>query len=233
MGYYTVKNANSSENYKGFIRLSTPKGDLNYPFSAGYRVVPPSAAVSATQMSDFYIGVDNPVEINAAGVQADQVSAGISNGSIVPRGNGKYVVRVRRAGTARVSVSAKVNGETMAMGSKEFRVKRIPDPVPGVSGKKSGGKSTKGALRTGTYLYAKKADGFDFDANFNVLGFKVRIENRGKIETAKTSGNAITGQQFGLILKLRPGGTVVFEDIVAKGPDGERRRLPPVVLIIQ
>lgn len=233
-GYYQVANAAvGTHNYKGFIKLKTPDGDKNYGFKAGYRIVPPSATVSATKMNVFYIGVPNPVKISAPGVQADQISASITNGSISPKGNGEYVVNVRGGQTCRVNVSGDIGGSSRTLGSEEFRIKKIPDPVPGVAGQPSGGRISTGALRTGTFVYAQKAAGFDFEANFRVTKFSVQIDDRGKTKSQATTGNAITGQQYALISTLRPGGSVVFTDIVAVGPDGDPRRLPPVVLKIQ
>ena len=73
----------------------------SFPFSTEYQVAAPSVSVSATKMNVFYIGVDNPVEITAAGTPADKVSASIGGGSIRKVGGSNYIVKVKRAGKTR------------------------------------------------------------------------------------------------------------------------------------
>ena len=87
----------------------------------------PTATVSADKMNVFYIGVDNPVSISVPGVPNDRVRASITNGTIIPKGNGKYIVRVSQGTKSVVNVTAEMNGKMMSMGSAEFRVKRVPD----------------------------------------------------------------------------------------------------------
>lgn len=234
-GIYHLKSPSVGQyNYKGFIRLSTPKGNLNYDFKAGYRIVPPSATVSATKMNVLYIGVDNPIKVSAPGVQADQVNATLAgNGSLTPRGNGEYIARVRGGTTCKINVSATIDGRATSMGSMDFRIKKIPNPTGGAVGQTSGGRAPMNAFRPGAFVFARNDPNFEFEANFNVTRFQVRVDDKGNTITKPANGNKITAEQFAAIQKLRPGGTVVFEKIVAVGPDGDPRNLPPVVITIQ
>ena len=52
----------------------------------------------------------------------DRVRASITNGTIIPKGNGKHV-RVSQGTKSVVNVTAEMNGKMMSMGSAEFRSK--------------------------------------------------------------------------------------------------------------
>jgi hypothetical protein len=88
----------------------------------------PVAAVSATKMNMFYVGVDNPVEIAVSGFPADSVEVAITSGTIEQVGHGQYIVKDQKPGQTTVSVSVRTQGASMLVGEKTFRVSRIPDP---------------------------------------------------------------------------------------------------------
>jgi gliding motility-associated protein GldM len=107
-----------------------------------YEVGERSVTVSASKMNVFYIGVDNPVEVSAAGVPSAQIKVSMDGGNISRNGDGTYTVNVTSVGKANVRVSAPgVNY------SKEFRVKRIPDPTPKLGGKERGGSIGNGTFK--------------------------------------------------------------------------------------
>lgn len=75
------------KNWGGVIRLKSPvTGDtVEYAFKSEYQVVVPSVSVSPTKMNVFYIGVNNPVDITAAGVPADKLSVRMSGGGLLQK----------------------------------------------------------------------------------------------------------------------------------------------------
>lgn len=216
----------------GILQLTNPDGSkLKRPFTAEYQVGEPSAAVSPTKMNVFYLGVENPVSISVSGVPADKISVSMTNGNITRSGGG-YIVKPTAVGTARVNVSANVDGRSSSMGSFEFRVKRVPDPVAKVDGK-SGGNITKARLMAQLAVLADM-DQFDFDLKFRITGFTVTASGRGGFENApkkSTSGN-ITSEQKDLINTAARGAKVLFENITALGPDGSTRNLNSIVFTI-
>jgi hypothetical protein len=52
--------------------------------------------VSASKMNVFYIGVDNPVEVSAAGVPSAQIKVSMDGGDISRNGDGTYNVNVNQ-----------------------------------------------------------------------------------------------------------------------------------------
>lgn len=240
VGKYVVPATSvGNKKYAAIIKVKKPDGTYkDYPLIVNgkheveYTVAKPSAVISPTKMNVLYIGVNNPIDISVAGFSADKVSAGISSGSLSRKGGSSYIARVRKAGKCRISVSATDdNGNKRSMGSQEFRVKRVPNPVAKVGGKK-GGKIPKNVLLAQGGVKAD-LENFDFDLKFIVVGFTVSA-NVGGFEKSKNSGSyRLTGAQLNLIRKQKRGSRVTFENIRAKGPDGTVRKLNSISLKIK
>ncbi len=219
--------ARSSIKWGGLVKIKSPEGiEAFYPFDAEYQVAEASAVISPTKMNVFYLGVDNPVEISVAGVPADKVRAGITNGSISKSGAG-YIVKPRQMGNAFVSVEAQVDGKWRSMGQMEFRVKKVPDPVAKVAGRK-GGLIDKNLLAAQIVVQADMEQ-FDFDLKFQITEFKVSANQGGFQKDEASKSNRITPGQLDIIRNLSKGQKVYFEDIKAVGPDGTVRELSTLV----
>jgi diadenosine tetraphosphate (Ap4A) HIT family hydrolase len=170
-------------------------------------------------MNVFYIGVANPVDISASGVAKDQLNVSISNGSISKSKDG-WEVNVKKPGKAVVNVAAKVDGRSKTMGSMEFRVKRIPTPVPEVAGKTSGAVN-KGKLAASLGIVAKM-ENFEFDVRVVVDSYMFTyVAANGLTQEERVSGPRFNDAVKQALRNLRPGSRVTFESIMAKMPDGE------------
>ncbi len=234
MGRYSVNTSSAGVfKVKGQIELLAPGSTteiLKYPFEKEYQVAVPSVSVSPTAMNVFYIGVDNPVEITAAGTPADKLSVGISGGgSITRKGNG-YNVRVKVPGEVIITVSA--DGRTL--GSKKFRVKSVPDPVTTVGGDKSNWKGGTMAQSTLVALNGINAtlENFDFALSFDITQFDVTCNIGGFDETQKSNSRTFTAAQKNLIRQAKRNSRVIIENVKARGPAGDTRKLNDVVLKI-
>ncbi len=215
----------------GVIKVVSPAtGDtLKYPFKSEYTVAAPSISVSPTKMNVFYIGVPNPVDITASGVPADKVVVTLSGagGNITPKGEGKYEVMVKQTGKVTINVSAKMENGTKNLGSKEFRVKVVPDPIATVG---TNPVNMKGGLITINEMSAQTGvkallENFDFDLNFQVTGFTVSATIKGFEQEAKANSASFTAEQKQLIRTAGTGKKIYVEDIQARGPDGSIRKL--------
>lgn len=194
-----------------------------------YEVGERSVTVSASKMNVFYIGVDNPVEVSAAGVPSAQIKVSMDGGNINRNGDGTYTVNVSSPGKATVRVSApNINY------SKEYRVKRFPDPVPLLGGTLQGGGVGNGTFKSHSALIPILRD-FDFDAKCNMAGFTiVRVAKRQDPESAANQGATINGNAKTIQGKAAPGDKFVFQEIKCKCPgDGAARNLGQLVFDIQ
>ena len=217
-------------NYSGVIKIKNPstKEYNPYYFDFDYKVASPSTTISATAMNVFYIGVDNPVDIAASGMPKDQIQASISNGSISKSKEG-WVVRVTKPGKAVVNVAATLDGERKNMGSMEFRVKKIPTPTPEIAGKSSGSVNKNQLANTAGII--AKMENFEFDVRVVVDSYMFTyVAANGLSREVNVKGPRFTDEVKNILRRIKPGSRVTFENIKAKMPDGELRKLPPIVL---
>lgn len=192
-------------------------------------ITPPDhvAVVSPTKMNVFYIGVDNPVSASITGLREDQTKASISSGSMTKQGPGNYVVRVTEPGTANVTVSGTKKDGSAISKSVEFRIKRIPDPIPRI-GKLSGGSMPSGEFKAQQGLRAA-LDDFVFDAKFDVKSFEITRAAKGAdLEINLNGGAMFDGKSRSMIDKAKPGDIYYFDKIKVVGPDGTQRILSSI-----
>ena len=218
-----------SKKYSAIIKVKTPTGEYkSYPIKdIEYTVTQPMAVVSPTKMNVMYIGVENPLDISVSGFTDDKVSATISQGSLSKSGKG-WVAKVSTAGEATISVSAKdAEGKAKSMGQSKFRVKRVPDPVAKVAGKKEG-MIPKNLLAAQTGVVAD-LENFDFDLRFTIKGFTVSATIKGFEQVKASPSNVLTSEQKELINRVDKGQKVYFDEIKAVGPDGSKRSLSPII----
>jgi len=232
-GKYTVGTGSEGVfTWVGTIRVKQTDGSIKEYKTAPqtYQVARPSAVVSPDKMNVLYIGVPNPLSISAPGIPKEKLRVSISGGGSIGGSAGKYVANVTSIGEATVSVSGELSpGKTQVLGSTLFRVKRIPDPKPMFAGK-SGGKTSAANIRAQERLFAK-LENFEFDAKFNVTRFTLYIiRPRQDAVIMSTSSGDLSAQMRAAMNTVTPGTTVVFQDIIAVGPDGTQRGLDPIVL---
>jgi gliding motility-associated protein GldM len=232
-GVYSVPtNREGIFSWTGVIKVKQTDGSFKEYRTPqqSYQVARPSAVVSPDKMNVLYIGVNNPISVSAPGTPTDKVRVSMSGGSISSAGAGKYNVRVSSPGTARISVSAEVApGKTQTLSSTEFRVKRIPDPIAKFAGKTGGSMATV-ALKAQNALFAK-LDNFDFDASFKVTKFTMILAKpRADAIVLSTSGGQLSSSMSSALNGIVPGTRVIFDNIVAVGPDGTSRQLNAVAL---
>ncbi len=229
---YTARNGVGEHTLTGYIVHTNPTTGKETKVEmkpVKYSVAAPSATVSADKMNVLYIGVDNPLSVSAAGIPLKDVSASCPGCGLKKSGPGKYIARPTKQGKVTVSITA--NGKTM--GTQEFRIKRIPDPVPMIGTKRNGQPISTGELGAQTYLRAV-LDGFDFDAKFNVLSYDMMLAAPGKASVRhRANGPNFTAEMKRDIGRVRPGWFIVCYNIKAKGPDGSTRNLGSVVYPIR
>jgi hypothetical protein len=183
------------------------------------------------KMNVFYIGVDNPVTVAAAGYSVEDVSLSIP-GATVTGGKGHYVIRVDKPGNIEVAINAKTkDGPVKKVGGMPIRVKRIPNPIPSVNNITSGGISA--ALFRAQIAPAARLDAFDFDAKFTIVSFSYMMLPKGKDILGPYVVNNRGGCRFTdnqdvvkAMQRARAGDRVFIEEIKAVGPDGQTRTLP-------
>jgi len=219
--------------WSGLLEVTGPDGNtFRRPFNHEYEVAQPNVVVSPTKMNVFYRGVDNPVDISIPGISMDKITANIDGGGSIRRSGGAFTVIPGRGNMCNVTVFAEIEGNRRRMGTREFRVRDVPDPIPGVRGVGSR-IVNKNELAASLAVEARMPESFDFDLSFSITGFTVMATVGGFTRTAVSNNQLITDDQRRLFDGLRSGQTVNIIDITAVGPDGKTRNLNDIVYRIR
>ncbi len=220
--------------WKGTMTMKGPDGNpYTSDISGSYNVNQPNVVISPIKMNVFYEGVDNPVEISVPGVSASDIIVSMSNVNKRKKGD-TWIVKPNPGSAGKkstISVSVELDGgKTQRIGSQQFRIKRVPNPVAMVAGV-TGGKVRKNVILAQQAVFAEMED-FDFDLEFKVTSFTVSALKGGFIVDERSKSNKLTQAQKDLIGGLSRGSKVSFESIRAKGPDGSTRSLGTVTLVV-
>lgn len=228
--------------YKGYLEVTAGDGTVSkLPFESSYTVMEPAATVSATMMNVLYAGIDNPIEISVPGVPQGEVSATMSNGSLVKSGD-HWVARPGKVGdNAVVTVTAQMDGRPMTVGSSTFRVRKLPDPTPyvafndasGHEARFKGGKGfPKAQLLASPGIGAAIDDGL-LNIQFKVISFEtVFFDSMGNAIPEVSDGAQFSQRQKDSFKRLSRGKRFYISRVKATGPDGITRDLAPIEVIV-
>lgn len=213
--YETTTQGIGEKPFKVSINVKNPlTGEVkNYSKDFKYEVGQRAVAISLDKMNVFYIGVDNPISVSAAGVPTSQVQVNATGVTLNSTGGGKYNVRGTTPGDATITVSG--GGASQAF---KYRVKRIPDPVPTLGMKFRGGNLGNGEFKAQGGVIPV-LENFDFDAKCDVVGFEFTyLAKRQDPVTEMNPGPRWSGSVASLVQKAKPGDTYLIDDVKVKCP---------------
>jgi gliding motility-associated protein GldM len=229
-----VYKANTSEpgvfKWSGLIKYKTPDGIFkDYKFEQSYQVTRPGITMSATRMNVFYRGLDNPFDI-ASGIPKEDLEIEMTNGKVTKSGD-TFIIRPtdldEQGKKTKVSVYANISGTRKLVGTTDWRVKKVPDPVAQVAGS-SGGDIRRERLQVEDGVMAVLED-FDFDFKYKVTEFEIQTTITGGYIDRKTSkSNRFTPEQKEQLRRVQPESIVYISNIKAVGDDGSTRDLDPI-----
>jgi gliding motility-associated protein GldM len=186
----------------------------NYSKEFKYEVGQRSVAVSLDKMNVFYIGVENPISVSAAGVSSNDVKVSASGVAVKSGGGGgKFIVTATTPGEATLTVSGGGASQTF-----KYRVKRIPDPVPMLGAKHRSKAMANGEFKAQGGI-ASVLENFDFEAKCDIVGFEATyLPKRQDPISAVNSGARWNSQVQDYINKAKPGDAYFFDEIKCKCP---------------
>jgi len=242
--YETVAGASGKYDYTGYLEV--PHGDgtvTRHDFTSSYTVIEPTATVSATMMNVLYAGIDNPVSISVPGVANANVSATMTNGTLIRKGD-SWVARPANVGQeAVITVNAEMDGRRMDMSRTNFRVRKLPDPTPFIiytdaQGNRDRYRSGSGGIAKATL---RQSPGIEaaiddelLDIAFNVESFEtVFFDSMGNASIERSNGAAFSQRQLDRFARMRPGQRFYISAVRASGPDGIVRTLTPIEVIVK
>ena len=222
--------------WSGLIKYKTPGGVIkSYPFRQEYQVTQPSVTMSATRMNVFYRGLDNPFDVGAGGIPHENLEVTMTNGKVLQRGDA-FIIQPNeldeQGRRTTVTVHAKIGNERRLLGSTNWRVKRVPDPIAKIAGQ-AGGSIRKERLLAEDGVLAELED-FDFDFKYTVTQFRVEISAAGGyVNFFESPSNRFTDEQKNQFRRLNPNSLIYIANIKAIGSDGVTRDLDPISFKIQ
>lgn len=187
-----------------------------------YEVGVSSVTVAADKMNVFYIGVDNPISVAAAGISSNDIAVTVSGsggGSISGSGS-KYVVKATQATPANQFCNIVVTNKKTGAKITEvpFRVKRIPDPQARMTNNKTNGSVGSGEMKAMTGLMAV-LDGFDFDARCEIQGFTIWFTAPRQDPVSNlNNGGRFDARTMALMQQAKPGASYQFIDVKGRCP---------------
>lgn len=187
----------------------------------------PKIAVEVVKMNVFYIGVDNPLRVAVDGVPSNELVLRIDNGGIITGADGSYNVVVTKPGGATITVLRKVGDTEELISTQQYRVKRVPDPVPRLNDNTKGGAISKEALLERKGIIAL-LENFDFDAGCKVVSYELTVIPQGQNPISMhNSGSEFTSNARELLSRLAGlQDAVFFDDIKIQCPgDGALRNI--------
>ena len=225
--------------FSGYILMKGKDGEeIRRNFSQKYTVlpVPKTATVAADLMNVLYAGYANPVSISVPGVPANAISATMTGGSFVAKGNGHFVATPSAVGKdVTIHVTARDKGQVRSLPPFVFHVRKLPDPTAYIAmgtDRFKGGALSKGALMGATTIHAAIDDGL-LDIPFKVLGFEtVFFDNMGNAIPLASAGSNFSERQREEFRKLSRNRRFYISHIKAVGPDGITRNLPAAMEVI-
>ncbi|MCO6459878.1 MAG: gliding motility protein GldM [Saprospiraceae bacterium] len=214
--YSVTATAPGIKKYNAKISLTNPvtKKVETYSGDFEYEVGLRSATVSPDKMNVFYVGVDNPITVAAAGVSSNDLKVSVTNGTARNTGRGKYDIRVSDPGA---TCTVTLSGGGLTASSFPFRIKRIPSPVAYIANKLGG------ALGNGQFAAQRgiepRLEGFEFDARCEIQGFVMTYVARRQDPVIVTNpGGTFGGKVKELISRAKPGDMYIFDNVKAKCP---------------
>lgn len=225
--------------FSGYILMKGKDGEeIRRNFSQKYTVlpVPNTATVAADLMNVLYAGYANPISISVPGVPANAISATMTGGSFVAKGNGHFVATPSAVGKdVTIHVTARDKGQVRSLPPFVFHVRKLPDPTAYIvmgTDRFKGGALSKGALMGATTIHAAIDDGL-LDIPFKVLGFEtVFFDNMGNAIPLASAGSNFSERQREEFRKLSRNRRFYISHIKAVGPDGITRKLPAAMEVI-
>lgn len=219
--------------WSGLLEVTAPDGSkLRRPFNHEFEVAQPNVVVSPSKMNVFYRGVENPVEISIPGISMDRLSVNVDGGGTIRKIRDGFEVIPGRGNVCNVTVFAEIEGQRRNMGTRQFRVRDVPDPTAAVRNI-TARIVDKNELAASLAVEARMPMGFDFDLSFNITSFTVMATVGGFTRTAISNSQLINDEQRRIFESLRSGQTVNIIDVKAVGPDGRVRELNDIVYRIR
>lgn len=190
--------------------IDTTRISKIFSFYAGRR---PFAQIQPEYGQFLYAGVDNPLFLEAPGIDPGSIRITAGGAQLRASGTGRFSIRPERPG--RVNLQIDVPGEPPAVFG--FDARPLPDPVPGLGDSLHGGRVSRQALAGQTALRAHFPEDFDFQENIEIAGFHLtRYRRREDPVECNNAGQVFSPEIRQILSSIQTGDRLVFDDILVQ-----------------
>lgn len=200
----------------------------------------PSGNVSSKLMNILYAGVNNPIHITVPEMARNELKVSMVNGRISEK-EGEWTVLPEIGAAESTIILSKVSeGKETEIGRYVFKVRPLPDPQPFISYTNDNGNvanyygavpiNKKYLLNINSIGALSSAEEFQF----SVLEFEVVLkkeDNTTLYESQK--GNRLSDEQMHIVREAGKGDRLYITSIVVLGPDGKKREVQPVEIVVK
>lgn len=193
------------------------EGRGTFEYEVGVR----SASVAADKMNVFYIGVNNPITVSAAGVPSQQLKVSCSGAKMTGSG-AKRTITATKPGKCVITLS----GGGLPATKFDFRVKKIPNPSAYLTNGKMGGTIRPGTMRAQGGIMARLDESFQFDAKCSIQSYDLYYtpKRQDPIPILKQRGGKFAGKVKKAIAGAKVGDTYQFVGVKARCPGDQTGR---------
>lgn len=178
----------------------------------------------------MYMGIDNPIQIQASEIELSSIETEIDFGEVIPFG-GKYYLRFPKEGLARLKVYSRNSDGRYLVVQKTYKVVKLPNPVVTIDGK-SGGSISQKILQVQDKLNTSSTL-VENEGVYNILSYEViRVHRRGK-ESVINRGYVFSYETRKLLKETNSGDLIIIDNIKVKATDGTLKDVNPVVFSIR
>ena len=181
-----------------------------------------------------YQYLPTPVTIFAKDKKFTDLRVSTDNGTI-EKGDGYYTLYPSKVGIATITVKVKENNKLKLIGTSDFRVRVLPEPVLKIGS----GKDSVPAIEIASQLYSRA----EIDDNNNIIcsewfrytvdSFTIQIIKDTSVTAPHVNiGNKLDDITKELLKKLSPNDKILLTNIRVTGSDGSKRHAKPRVLTI-
>jgi len=184
--------------------------------------------IGPTTMNILYKGIKNPIAFAIPGISSGKIWFTADQRADIFMEPGDYSIIPYTTGQLNINLSRIIETDTILLGTRTFRVKPLPAPVPYVAGKNSG-YILKSELVNTDGIRVVTAD-FDFDVEYEIIGYRIEGELKQGSFVGYSTGNSIIDEVRELFSLMDKGKALNFSDITVIGPDSISRNLGSISL---
>jgi hypothetical protein len=188
--------------------------------------------ISPDSMNILYKGIENPISFAISGVSSGRLYFRAEHAEI-QLGKGKFYIIPLKIGDLNISLFLIKGNDTIKLGTRLFKVKNLPIPIPYIAGKRNG-YILKDSLVNATGINVITPD-FEFKANYKILGYTLtairnHISEFGFVYLTDETVKFDDCKKY--LQRISNNQQINFENILVVGPDSLIKNIGSINLIV-